>query len=238
MRFRLVVCDVTKTLGVNEARGLLESILANRPVALSESSKLKSFEPAILSLFPSPKSAAWRNTGLKVEPNYILVRIKHDLVCALLPQIEDLVVNHGLSLIVCARPSHMVEESAVPYVWQKPYVRLDRQFWASIENPGPIAVSKDFTQLKPQLDSYLILARQKHTYMQTLILPESAQGEKLVYQLEYQEGSLENHWHVFSTDPTAVEAALHSYARGDDQWRTMFDWKRLNLSGSGTSPGV
>jgi hypothetical protein len=63
------------------------------------------------------------------------------------------------------------------------------------------------------------------SYMQT------AGGARGGFVLEYQEGSLDQHFQAVDTNITAdrVVAALVSYLRGESAWKAQFTWAKMKF---------
>ena len=73
-------------------------------------------------------------------------------------------------------------------------------------------------------DSFLILSVDEMTYMQASGDPGGG------YVLEYQDGSLEEHYYCADPDISAgkVTDAFRSYFAKDDEWRRKYMWEREN----------
>lgn len=91
-----------------------------------------------------------------------------------------------------------------------------------VTDPTPAQVREAILQL--ELDDVAILSRDEYTYIQTLV-----EEDGLV--LEYQEGSLEEHYGVVGDLPSAqqVADAFAAYAEGDDAFKSGFEWEQMEL---------
>ena len=71
-------------------------------------------------------------------------------------------------------------------------------------------------------DSFMILLVDEMTYMQASGDPGSG------FVLEYQDGSLEQHYYCADSDISAgkITDAFRSYLAQDDKWRKKYHWKR------------
>ena len=96
-----------------------------------------------------------------------------------------------------------------------------------IHDPSPEQVSAVIEGLPPGGDSFVILAddADEMTFIQAMGSPAEGFG------LEYQEGSLDQHFECTSQDLTAehVVLAFRSYLRGETAWKTAFTWERMEL---------
>lgn len=100
------------------------------------------------------------------------------------------------------------------------------------EAPSPAAVDAVLSRLIEDADAYVILERGPCRFMQAAhpgrLSPRGAMIEAL--QLEFQDGSEEQHWITFSDDTGEVLTALIEYSQGVDDWRDRFHWRRLDLA--------
>jgi hypothetical protein len=78
-----------------------------------------------------------------------------------------------------------------------------------------------------EAEEFLVLERDGATYLQC------AEGKEPPYDyvLEYQEGSLSNHFQAVDDPITLdrVKSAMLKYLRGDASWKTDFRWQKLDL---------
>jgi hypothetical protein len=95
-----------------------------------------------------------------------------------------------------------------------------------------------------QSGEFAILLRTESTYMQAAVVlvagrrrsrrKRRSEGESepvVTCHLEYQDGSLEEHYEV-AGGPVQfhrVAEAFRSYAAGDNAWQTEFPWSRMHL---------
>lgn len=75
-------------------------------------------------------------------------------------------------------------------------------------------------------DSFLILSKDEMSYIQTC---KTSDG---YYVLEYQEGSLEEHYECADEmlNFQKVSMAFSSYLKGSDEWKTVLRWQPLGSS--------
>ena len=94
-------------------------------------------------------------------------------------------------------------------------------------------IEKSIYSLTGDGDSFLILSLDEMTYMQASGYP----GRGFV--LEYQDGSLEQHYYCADPDISAgkVIDAFRSYLARDDKWRKRYLWKREH-QGANISPAI
>lgn len=78
-------------------------------------------------------------------------------------------------------------------------------------------------------DSFVILSKDEMTYLQT------SGGPTEGYILEYQEGTLEEHYSCVepSLDTEQAVRIFQCYLSGDSRWRTDYKWEK---GGFGSSP--
>ena len=76
-------------------------------------------------------------------------------------------------------------------------------------------------------EGFAILSQDPDTYMQCAAEPDR-DGE---YVLEYQDGSLDRHYHAVDGPITLqrVIAAFTKYLANDQSWLSDFEWERLDL---------
>ena len=89
-------------------------------------------------------------------------------------------------------------------------------------------IEKKVYSLTGEGDSFMILSVDEMTYMQASGDPRGG------FMLEYQDGSLEQHYYCADTDISAgkVTDAFRSYLAGDGKWRKKYHWKRENEGGN------
>lgn len=77
-------------------------------------------------------------------------------------------------------------------------------------------------------DSFLILSKDEMSYIQTC---KTSDGH---YVMEYQEGSLEDHYECADDilNFQKVSLAFTSYFNGSDEWKTSLQWQPLGYSSS------
>src|SRR5437660_444898 len=111
-------------------------------------------------------------------------------------------------------------------------MRLTLENGTVIDNPTAAQIDAALRSLNwLEENAFAVLAVQDWTYMQTAQDDDPDQQEP-VFLLEYQEDSLEKHYHAVD-EPLSVERvieAFQKYARGDASWRDDFQWEKLELS--------
>lgn len=111
-------------------------------------------------------------------------------------------------------------------------MRLTLENGTVYENPAAREIESALRSLSWAMDnSFAILEKTDLAYMQTAEEdnPE-IDPRNPFYVLEYQDGSLEQHFHAVG--PVSLERLIEAflqYARGDDGWRRDFEWERMDL---------
>ncbi|MCA9298237.1 MAG: hypothetical protein KDA28_04175, partial [Phycisphaerales bacterium] len=133
-----------------------------------------------------------------------------------LPVVYELAARHGV-LVLDAQAGHV----AFP---REDLTRgaLQMEDGTHIVSPTPEVLESALRSLDGQ-NSFAILARESMSYMQT------ASHDDGTFALEYQEGSLDEHFETAACSLDDVIRAFQSYARDDDAWRTAFPWVRMEL---------
>ncbi|WP_078084150.1 hypothetical protein [Microbulbifer mangrovi] len=93
------------------------------------------------------------------------------------------------------------------------------------ESPSQEDLSRCIGELSEASDSFIILARDDKTYIQAAIL----QGGGV--QLEYQDGSLQQHYECSDSHLTRgnLQDIFFWYLTGDERWQNRFPWRALAL---------
>lgn len=102
---------------------------------------------------------------------------------------------------------------------------------AEVEKEFDDALIKNLLgSLKSDDDSFLILSKDTASYIQT------AKAGDGFFVLEYQEGSLENHYECVDKQLNLqkVSMAFSSYFNGTDEWKTALKWEPQDFSTTGT----
>ncbi|NNM00941.1 MAG: hypothetical protein HKO62_09345 [Gammaproteobacteria bacterium] len=88
------------------------------------------------------------------------------------------------------------------------------------------AIAEAIQSLTGDVDSFAILAASEMSYIQTAGDPGTG------FDLEYQNGSLKEHYYCTSGPLTAKQVvdAFQRYAKGDDRWQKDLGWKREDLA--------
>jgi hypothetical protein len=77
-------------------------------------------------------------------------------------------------------------------------------------------------------EEFAILSKDPNTYIQCAEQVETPNE----FVLEYQDGSLEDHYEA-TDQPVTLErvlAAFVKYLRGDESWRSDFRWQKMDIS--------
>lgn len=92
-----------------------------------------------------------------------------------------------------------------------------------IEDPKADDIIDGLNSLKGGTDHFAIFEKgdDSQHYMQTIGGPE-------LFTLEYREGSKDRHFQCTTTKDNVIKA-FKAYAADDASWRTICDWKKLNL---------
>lgn len=96
----------------------------------------------------------------------------------------------------------------------------------TFQNPDAETIERALHTLDGDNNNYAILSRDEDTYIQMCGDPQDG------YVVEYQEGSTDAHFQSVRDDLPIdeVRRAFEAYARGDEAWRKMFEWKPLLIS--------
>lgn len=94
-----------------------------------------------------------------------------------------------------------------------------------IDDPSSNDIERALRAMEADRNEFAILERGELDYMQTA----GGSGDNL-YDLEYQEGSLDRHYQTDPVPLSSVIEAFQQYARGEDAaWKRRFGWTRLEL---------
>jgi hypothetical protein len=107
-------------------------------------------------------------------------------------------------------------------------MRLELDDETTIENPSKEEIRSALLSLHVPGREFAILESAPGYYVQV------AKNEDGSYALEYQQGSLKQHYgleDVVADEAEVIDAFL-SYASGDDRWRYMFEWRLMKTPGS------
>jgi hypothetical protein len=109
-------------------------------------------------------------------------------------------------------------------------VRLQFEAGPAVEDPTPDQVTDGLRRLSLTDSSFAILDSGPLSYIQV-----AAEGED-DYLLEYQEGSVDQHYQASApVTLDQVTAAFLSYLGQDDGWRTSAEWRHLPVGGASAS---
>jgi hypothetical protein len=95
-----------------------------------------------------------------------------------------------------------------------------------IFEPTSSQIAEELAALPGGIDSFAILSHDEMTYIQ------AAGGASERFLLEYQEGSIDQHYRSTSNDLSlsTVTEAFSLYASGDPSWKSLATWEREDLS--------
>jgi hypothetical protein len=101
----------------------------------------------------------------------------------------------------------------------------------TINKPTAVQIDEALRTLDWRSDnSFAILERAEWFYLQTA-QEDVAEQQESFYFLEYQEGSLDEHYGAVDGPITLdrVIEAFQKYARGDNSWLDDFTWEKMDL---------
>lgn len=110
-----------------------------------------------------------------------------------------------------------------PRIAAMPHLRLTTENWTLIDNPTPDQIARTLEALNVADNSFAILEITDTTYLQAAL---QAHGS---YIVEYQEGSVDQHFQATVTDLTSLASMFSDYADSNEQWKSQRTWKRLIL---------
>ena len=104
-----------------------------------------------------------------------------------------------------------------------PGLKLELESGAIINSP----TDADFRSIEGQ-EFAILSGADSNTYLQCAEQTEPPWE----YVLEYQEGSLDNHYRALGDNIKfdQILVAFRKYRDGDPSWRTDFNWERMDLS--------
>jgi hypothetical protein len=123
-----------------------------------------------------------------------------------------------------------VPEPPRSHAEQREKVRIDFEAAPPIDDPTPEQVDQGLRALRFPDDTFAVLELRPSTYIQTATEDDGS------FVVEYRDGSSDKHFRA--ARPMRLDdviAAFQSYLRQDDQWRSRFEWERLDLE-SGDAP--
>lgn len=104
-------------------------------------------------------------------------------------------------------------------------MKLELENGQIIEDPDASEIEDHLRTLDGRLNGFAILAQSELSYIQ------AAGGCEEGFTIEHQGGSTDQHFTSGTGDIAFhdVVEAFRAYAAGDDRWRTMFAWERLDI---------
>ncbi|MFO0863897.1 MAG: hypothetical protein U0744_04435 [Gemmataceae bacterium] len=101
-------------------------------------------------------------------------------------------------------------------------MRLTLESGTTIDDP-----TEDDLLLMIEDEAFVILESRDYTYIQCALTDDDASE----YVLEYQDGSLDRHYHAIDEPITLerVTSAFIKYLLGDPTWLTDFKWEKMEL---------
>jgi hypothetical protein len=110
-------------------------------------------------------------------------------------------------------------------------VRIEFEAAPPVDDPTLEQVEQGLRALRFPGDTFAILELRPSTYIQ------AATDDEGSFVVEYRDGSSDDHFRAARAMRLEdVIAAFQSYLRQDDQWRSRFEWEKLDLSSGGASP--
>ena len=91
------------------------------------------------------------------------------------------------------------------------------------EAASAIEVLEALERLADSGGAFVLLARDTMTYMQTA---DNADGR---YVIEYQVGSVTEHYACYDANLDTVKAAFGAYLDGDPSWQKMVTWEKQDF---------
>ena len=102
-------------------------------------------------------------------------------------------------------------------------LRLELANGTVLEDPQGAVLDTALRNLGGRDNGFAILSRDSLFYIQTAVAPEGG------FVLEYQEGSLEQHFVAEGVSLDDVIMAFRDYATEGDGWHQRFSWKKLEM---------
>lgn len=151
--------------------------------------------------------------------SYVVICMSHSRVSEIVPIVEEFAAKHDL---VCFNPQWPCVVYP-PRIAAMPHMRLTLQNWTLIDNPTSDQISDAISSLNAGGNAFAILEKTDATYFQTFLEPT---GE---YIVEYQDGSLDEHYKSSVFDMQQLITMFQSYAAGGDTWKQQCDWSKMEL---------
>lgn len=103
----------------------------------------------------------------------------------------------------------------------------------SYENPDTGMIELALRTLDGDANGYAILSHEYEIYMQV------SGGPTEGFRLEYRDGSEDKHFQTAREDLTLddIVEAFTRYAKADESWRSLFEWKPLDMTQLIRKPG-
>lgn len=150
---------------------------------------------------------------------HVLLSISYSRVKEMVAVIEELAAKHDLVYFNPQWPCVVYP----PRIAAMPHLRLILEKGSLIDNPTSEQIADALSSLDADGNSFAILERTETTYIQTGF---QKSGE---YIIEYQEGSLDQHYQTVARDVQQVIAMFQAYAVGHDTWQQECEWNKLDL---------
>lgn len=157
--------------------------------------------------------------SLDVSDAHVLMSLSYSFANTLIPFIEGLAAKYGL---VCYNPQWPGVRYP-PRLAAMPHLRLSLENGPPIDNPSLDQITVALSSLIVPGNSFAILERTDSIYLQAALQPS---GEFII---EYQTGSVAEHYQAVTKDLQIVVSIFRAYAIDDDAWHKIFDWKRIVL---------
>lgn len=153
------------------------------------------------------------------SPGHVVICMSSSRIEEVLPLIHELAAKHDL---VCFNPQ-WPGVTYPPRIAAIPHLRLTSENWTLIDNPTKAQISTALESLNADGNSFALLEITDSVYLETCFQAEGG------YIVEYQAGSLDQHFQAIIDDLTSLTPLFHDYAGGNDSWKSKCVWERLAL---------
>jgi hypothetical protein len=163
-------------------------------------------------------SCPW-NCEFERSAGHVVICIASSRLEEVMPLIGELAARHDL---VCYNPQWPAV-TYPPRIAAMPHRRLTSENWTLIDNPTNEQITATLELLNADGNSFALLEITDMIYLQTRSRADSD------YIVEYQAGSLEQHFQATIADLKLLASLFHDYADGNNRWHSKCDWERLDL---------
>jgi len=104
-------------------------------------------------------------------------------------------------------------------------MKFERSDLSLINNVSETEIIAEFDKFGEDIDDFVVLSKNDMNYIQSAL--SDFEGEDGLL-LEYQEGSLDRHYHAIDSNITKdlVLATFLKYLNGDASWKEQFNWEK------------